>query len=90
VFPELLAEGLAPHKVKEVYVGGTSSADVWVDVTETIDAKIEALMAHESQVNNGNRPADWDLGKVIRERAQEVANGQGMQYAEAFKYFKLR
>jgi LmbE family N-acetylglucosaminyl deacetylase len=90
VFPELLADGLPPHKVKEVYLGGTTSADVWVDVTGTIDAKIEALMAHESQVNNGNRPPDWDLGKVIRERAQEVANGHGMQYAEAFKYFKLR
>ena len=33
---------------------------------------------------------DWDLAKIIRERAQEVAEGQGMQYAEAFKYFKLR
>ncbi len=90
VFPELLTEGLEPHKVKEVYAGGTNFADVWVDITETIETKIDALLAHESQLSNGKRPADWDLGKVIRERAQHNADGQGMQYAEAFKYFKLR
>ena len=90
VFPELLAEGLEPHKVKEVYVGGTNFADVWIDITDTIDTKIEALMAHQRKVNNGNRPPDWDFGKMIRERAQQVAEGKGMEYGEAFKYFKLR
>jgi LmbE family N-acetylglucosaminyl deacetylase len=90
VFPELLAEGLEPHKVREVYAGGTNYADVWIDIGDTVEAKIEALLAHESQVGNGTRPADWDLATVIRERAQAVAEGQDMQYAESFKYFKLR
>ena len=90
VFPELLAEGLQPHKVREAYVGGTNYADVWIDITDTIETKIQALQAHESQVNNGSRPPDWDVAKVIRERAQQVAEGHDMRYAEAFKYFKLR
>ncbi|HYU18149.1 MAG TPA: PIG-L deacetylase family protein [Chloroflexota bacterium] len=90
VFPELLAEGLEPHKVREVYVGGTNQADVWVDIGDTIDLKIQALLAHESQIHNGTRPADWDIGKVVRERAEQVADGHDMQFAEAFKYFKLR
>ena len=88
VFPELLAEGLEPHKVREVYVGGTNSADTWMDIGDTIDVKIEALRAHESQVGNGARP-DWDIEKFLRERAQQIAEGHGMQYAEAFKYFNL-
>jgi LmbE family N-acetylglucosaminyl deacetylase len=90
VFPELLAEGLEPHKVLEVYVAGTNHADTWVDISDTIDAKIAALRAHESQVGNGSRPPDWDIDKVVRERAAQTAEGHGMQYAEAFKYFKLR
>lgn len=88
VFPELLAEGLQPHKVREVYVGGTNHADVWIDIGDTIETKIAALQAHESQVGNDTRP-DWDIATFIRERAQTVAEGHDMQYAEAFKYFKL-
>ncbi len=70
-------------------MGGTNHADVWIDIGDTIDTKIAALQAHESQVGTDTRP-DWDLAKVVRERAQTVAEGHDMQYAEAFKYFKLK
>jgi LmbE family N-acetylglucosaminyl deacetylase len=48
-FPELLAEGLAPHKVKELYVVGAPVVNHWVDISETLDLRIEALLAHASQ-----------------------------------------
>ena len=53
-FPELLAEGLEPIKIKEVYISTASQADVWVDITEVMDRKIEALRQHKSQMG------DWD------------------------------
>ena len=80
IFPELLAEGLEPHDVKEVYVHGHSEPNHWVDITETIEIKIAALQRHNSQVG------DWDdLPEGIRSWAREAGAAQGMAYAESFK-----
>lgn len=84
VFPELLEEGLEPHQVKEVYLSGSNEADVFVDITGAIDAKVEALREHKSQIG------DWEeLDRTIRERAAEMGKSQQLQFAEGFKYFRL-
>lgn len=49
-FPELLGEGLLPHKVREVWVSGAPVNNHWVDISETIDLKIDALRKHHSQL----------------------------------------
>ena len=82
-FPELITEGYEPHKVREVYVTGTETPDCWIDITDSIDKKIEALYKHASQVS------DPDAQKWVRERAAKVAEGHDMQYAECFKVFHL-
>lgn len=88
VFPELLEEGLEPHHVKEVYLTGTNEADAWVDITDTIDLKIEALREYKSQARDWD--GDWNrLEAWVRERAAEAAKGKGFAVAESFKYFKL-
>src|SRR5579864_7064633 len=38
-FPELLEEGLKPHKVSEVYIMGAPSINYFVDISDTIDVK---------------------------------------------------
>ena len=48
-FPELIAEGLEPHSVKEVYLWGTSDPTFEVDITPVEDLKFRALMQHKSQ-----------------------------------------
>jgi LmbE family N-acetylglucosaminyl deacetylase len=86
VFPELLAEGLQPHKVREVYIISREHADVYVDIGETIDTKIAALHEHASQVADHKDQVDqW-----VRDGARRTAEGQPMEYAEGFKYVKLR
>jgi LmbE family N-acetylglucosaminyl deacetylase len=82
-FPELLSEGLEPHKVGEIYVTGTDSPDTWIDIAESLDKKIEALLKHSSQIR-----APETLERV-RERARETAQGHEMQFAECFKKFTL-
>jgi LmbE family N-acetylglucosaminyl deacetylase len=85
VFPELLDEGLEPHEVKEIYLTGSNEADIFVDISDTIDLKLAALREHKSQVD------DWgELEVFVKERAAEVGKSQKLAYAESFKYFKLR
>jgi LmbE family N-acetylglucosaminyl deacetylase len=92
VFPELLCEGFEPHKVREVYLAGTNTPDVYVDIEDSIHLKVAALKAHVSQIGDGPRPdrPGWDLEAVIRERAGQVGEPQGMKFAESYKYIRLR
>jgi len=48
-FPEHLAEGLSTHKVRELYLWGVNEPNFSVDITEILETKIEALLAHRSQ-----------------------------------------
>jgi LmbE family N-acetylglucosaminyl deacetylase len=48
--PELLDEGYEAWVVQEVYLMTPTDADVFVDITDTIDRKIEALLSHVSQM----------------------------------------
>lgn len=92
VFPELLCEGFEPHKVTEVYLAGTNDPDVWVDIESAIHLKVHAIKAHVSQVGEGSRPDrpnDWDLETVVRERAAVVGQPHGLRYAEAYKHLRL-
>ncbi len=79
VFRELEAEGLAAHKTYKVYVTSWDRANTWVNITDTIDLKIEALRQHVSQMNG------WDPAERVKEWSAESAKGKEMAYAEGFK-----
>ena len=80
-YPDLLAEGLQPHKVKEVLLWGTEDPDYRSDITSTIELKIAALRCHESQM--ANHPFS-DVEQWVRERAAAQAEGEDFELAEAF------
>jgi LmbE family N-acetylglucosaminyl deacetylase len=87
-FPELLAEGLEPHKVEQVYMAGTNDPTRWVDIADTMDAKIEAMLEHRSQVRDPE-----GLGVFLRSTAQRAGAGaqpQPLQFAEAYRYVDSR
>jgi LmbE family N-acetylglucosaminyl deacetylase len=90
-FRELLAEGLQPYRVHEVYFFGTES-NTYINVSETIDVKSEGLMRHASQFNPEDREK---LFERMRERAAIVAKearekkGLDIQYAEGFRRVKI-
>jgi len=49
-FPELLEEGLEPHKVSQVYVAMPQTSNTVIDVTTMFERKVEALRRHASQI----------------------------------------
>lgn len=80
-FRELLAEGLAPHKVKRVYLFYTANANAWIDISGApLDRKVAALSRHESQLG-----AEWDGEKWLREEAARTGKEAGLTAAEGFR-----
>jgi LmbE family N-acetylglucosaminyl deacetylase len=84
-FNEHIQEGLEPHKVKEIYLWGSEDANVLVDITETIEDKIEALKLHVTQVGEAT-----ELGNRIKVRASQIGEPYGVAYAEAYRRVVMR
>jgi LmbE family N-acetylglucosaminyl deacetylase len=85
LYPELEAEGLSPHKVNYVYVSNpVQEANYYVDTTESIELKIEALRQHKSQLG------DWDPEKPIKKWNAETGKRVGFPYAERFLRITLK
>lgn len=82
-----------PHSVAAVYLSGTLDPNVWVDVGDTIEDKIEALLCHRSQLaaaaagHEGGSP-EW-MRTVVRQRAAEGGQMTGVQFAEGFRRLTL-
>jgi LmbE family N-acetylglucosaminyl deacetylase len=85
-YPDLLKEGLQPHKVREILLWGSEEPNYFSDITDTFDLKLAALRCHKSQVGSSVLP---DLEERLRERAREMAKGTGYGLAEAFYRFEI-
>jgi LmbE family N-acetylglucosaminyl deacetylase len=73
-------EGLPAHKVREVYFSGPASPNTYVDITETIDLKIQALLSHRSQLTDPQ-----EIAHYVRQLAGQRGEQIGCRYAEAFR-----
>ena len=87
VFPELLIENLTPHKVREVFMSTMQSPDVWIDVTDCFERKLEGLRQHVGQV--GDRFEQ--VVERVRERSRQTAriNNLPFEIGEGYRYFRL-
>jgi LmbE family N-acetylglucosaminyl deacetylase len=80
-FEELLDEGLEPFEVPNLWLSA-EEPDTYVDISKTIDLKIEALRRHVSQ--DAADAEDW-----VRERAREIGESAGFEYAEGYRAFSF-
>jgi len=90
-FPEhLTRDGLEPHKVRELWYWGMDEPNVIVDVTESIERQIAALVRHESQMPGFNVPTGETIGVRVKKNAGENADGYGFQYGAVFRRLVAR
>jgi len=78
-FPDLLAAGYEPHRVREVWVTDSSKSDTLVDISATLMSKVAALRQHKSQME------DWDPTEMVTAWAKEAGEKGGLPLAEAFR-----
>ena len=83
LFEEIEEEGFLAHKPRKVYVTSWEEADVFVNISDTIEIKIDALRAHKSQMK------EWDPEERIKEWASIRGAGKEMAYAESFRVITL-
>lgn len=79
----LMTEGHAPHSVPEVWLIGRPDANHYVDITDTFHAKIEALLCHESQMQDPSR-----IPALIREWGERVAIEGGLEQGRLAEGFR--
>ena len=80
-FPEQLGDGLEVHDVSAVYLSATFEVNCWVDISDTLDRKIEALFCHASQLTG---TGEW-FREFLRGMAEEGGRIAGVPYAEGFR-----
>ncbi len=77
-FPEQIAAGLSTHKVREIYIWGSEKANFQVDITDVVDVKIRALLAHKTQFEE-------DFPRMVLERWKTPEG----RYMESFRKVAL-
>jgi LmbE family N-acetylglucosaminyl deacetylase len=80
--PELLADGFEPWTVDHVWLMAHETVNRWVDITETIDRKVAALLSHASQLPDPG-PMEARLRGWTAATAASGGLGDGV-LAEAF------
>jgi LmbE family N-acetylglucosaminyl deacetylase len=85
-YPDLIAEGFMPHKVKKLLFWGAEDINLRIDITETFQLKLAALRCHQSQTKQFGIP---DLEKWLWQLCEKMAEGADFKVAEAFHQVEL-
>ena len=89
-YRELLAEGLPPYQVHELYLFHSSQDNTFIDISETVEQKVRALQCHVTQFGPEakmlDRMREWAAGTA---KEAKEKRGLDMQYAEGFRRIKL-
>ncbi|MBA7611404.1 N-acetyl-alpha-D-glucosaminyl L-malate deacetylase 1 [subsurface metagenome] len=80
-YPDLIEEGLYPHKVREILFWASENANYRSDITDAFQLKLAALRCHKSQVGH---VSPQEMEERLKQRHEMLAEGEDFQLAEAF------
>jgi LmbE family N-acetylglucosaminyl deacetylase len=83
IFPELLDEGLPPHKVQAVFIHGSEHPDTYIDIADVLAVKLAALKQHKSQMG------EWDPTEMITGWARMQGARRKLKAAESYRVMRL-
>jgi LmbE family N-acetylglucosaminyl deacetylase len=85
-YPDLIEEGLQPHKVREMLFWASEDINYRSDITDTFDLKIAALRSHKSQVEQLDvpNPVEW-----LKQRCKDIAKDEDFELGEAFHRIEI-
>ena len=83
--PLYFPEAGEAHRVGTVLLSGSLEVDVFVDVTSSIEVKVQAVSCHKSQLADAN---DW-FASAVRDGAEQAGRRAGVRYAEGFRRLEL-
>ena len=83
-FPDLLAEGLTPHRCTHLWMTSAIEPNRWIDITPHMQLKIDALCCHHTQV-----PDPAALAVRLRRLNRAFDQYGRTVYREAFRYIQL-
>ncbi len=83
MFPELWRdEHLEPHKPRALFLQSFGSGGTVVDITDTLETKVKALLLHRSQLGP-------DAEELVRGFASRIGRSAGYRAGESFRVVRL-
>lgn len=77
-YPELLVEGLQPHKVKEILCTGPAQSNYEENITSTIDLKMKSMRCYISQV--GTQNTDESIEELLKIYGNNDDKSKAIEY----------
>lgn len=72
---------LDPHLVAEIWLFNTDDPNHWVDITDTIDEKLDALRQHKSQLGE-------EMANFAQRANAKTGAAYGVKFAEEFRILR--
>jgi LmbE family N-acetylglucosaminyl deacetylase len=79
--PELLKRGLGPHTVPHIFLTNPTEPNLWIDITDVFDLKVEAIFCHKSQIKDPE-----GLSDRLRERSRAIDEYGREVYREGYRH----
>lgn len=83
--PNYFKDAGSPHVIGDVFMSGTLNPNYWVDITEDIEKKVNAILCHKSRVGN----IQDSISEIVFKRASREGSLSKTTYAEAFSAIRL-